>query len=151
MNHILLEEWKNYVRDMIDDDKRSRYEQHLSTCDHCMDLYLEAIELVQDDLPTIEGPSLYTDEVMSRIPFAESASPVSKDRKKNWYEEKMFHYVLATAMTLLLMATGVFSELTKVTTQFEKNRDHSSFTENVVNKTTALIDEVEKIEEKEAE
>ena len=47
----------------------SEYEEHLYSCDHCMDLYMEAIELVQDDLPSIEGPSLYTDEVMERIPF----------------------------------------------------------------------------------
>jgi hypothetical protein len=57
-------------------------------------------------------------------------------------------------MTFLLMATGVFSGLTNVTTQFEKNgqlHHQSSFTENVLNKTTALLDHVEQSEKEEGD
>ncbi|MGM0829387.1 MAG: hypothetical protein ACQEU4_14300 [Bacillota bacterium] len=148
MSHIALEEWKNYVRDEMNDIKRSEYEEHLYSCDQCMSLYMEAIESVQDELPSIEGPSLYTDEVMERIPV--EMNPVVKKVKKQWYEEKVFHYVLATAMTLILMASGIFGELVKITTDFERNQQ-PSFTENILNKTTALLDSVEKIEEQEAE
>jgi hypothetical protein len=54
-------------------------------------------------------------------------------------------------MTLILMATGIFGELMKITTEFERGQQSASFTENILNKTTALLDEVEKIEEQEAE
>ena len=148
MNHLSLGKWKIYARDEMDDDKREEYEEHLYSCDHCMVLYMEAIESVQDELPSIEGPSLYTDEVMERIPF--EGEPVSTSSRKHWYEENLFQYVLAMAMTLILMATGIFGDLLKVTTEFEKNRQ-PSFTENVLNKTTALLEDVEKVEEQEAE
>ncbi|MGM0854923.1 MAG: hypothetical protein ACQEWI_20330 [Bacillota bacterium] len=148
MSHIALEEWKNYVRDEMDDNKRTEYEEHLYCCDQCMSLYMEAIETVQDELPSIEGPSLFTDEVMERIPV--ERNPVMKPVKKQWYEGKVFHYVLATAMTLILMASGIFGELSKITTEFERNQQ-PSFTKNILNKTTALLDSVEKIEEQEAE
>lgn len=151
MSHIALEEWKHYARDEMNDNNRTKYEEHLYSCDQCMSLYMEAIEIVQDELPSIEGPSLYTlytDEVMDRIPV--ERKPVMNPVKKHWYEEKVFHYVLATAMTLILMASGIFGELTKITTEFERNQQ-PSFTENILNKTTALLDSVEKIEEQEAE
>ncbi|WP_201712714.1 hypothetical protein [Rossellomorea arthrocnemi] len=148
MRHIALEEWKMYAKDETDEDMRIEYEEHLYSCDQCMVLYMEAVDAVQEDLPSIEGPSLYTDEVMERIPFENS--DVRKPSRKRWYEEKVFHYVLATAMTLILMATGIFSELLKVTSEFEKNRQ-PSITENMLLKTTALLDGVEKVEEQEAE
>ncbi|MFI8575580.1 anti-sigma factor family protein [Rossellomorea aquimaris] len=148
MSHIALEEWMNYARDEMDDNKRTEYEEHLYSCDQCMSLYMEAIEAVQDELPSIEGPSLFTEEVMERIPV--ERDPVMKPGKKQWYEEKVFHYVLATAMTLILMASGIFGELSKITTEFERNQP-PSFTENILNKTTALLDSVEEIEEQEAE
>jgi predicted anti-sigma-YlaC factor YlaD len=155
MNHISLGEWKNYAKDEINDDKRFLYEQHLYICDQCMDLYMEAIDSIQDEAPAIEDPSNYTNEVMSTIHFEKAKRPMSeKEIKKRWYEEKVFHYVLATAMTLLLMATGVFSGLTNITTQFEKNskdQQQSSITENVLNKTTALLDQVEQSEKEEGD
>ncbi|MGG1631706.1 anti-sigma factor family protein [Rossellomorea sp. NRS-1567] len=149
MSHIALEEWMNYARDEMDDNKRTEYEEHLYSCDQCMSLYMEAIEAVQDELPSIEGPSLFTEEMMERIPV--ERDPVMKPVKKQWYEEKVFHYVLATAMTLILMASGIFGELSKITTEFEKVQQSASFTENILNKTTALLDSVEEIEEQEAE
>ncbi|MCR8849849.1 hypothetical protein NQ095_15630 [Rossellomorea sp. SC111] len=148
MIHIALDEWKMYVRDEMEEDKRIEYEEHLYSCEHCMGHYLEAVDAVQRDLPSIEGPSLYTDEVMERIPF--EGGDARKPSRKDWYEKKVFHYVLATAMTLILMATGIFGELLKVTSEFEKN-SQPSFTENILNKTTALLDDVEKVEEQEAE
>ncbi|TMU85149.1 hypothetical protein FGG79_14800 [Bacillus sp. BHET2] len=148
MSHIALDEWKMYARDETDDNKRIEYEEHLYRCDHCMGLYMEAVNAVQEDLPSLEGPSLYTDEVMERIPFA--CERVRDLSRKRWYEEKVFHYVLATAMTLILMATGIFGEILKVPSEFEKNRQ-SSFTENILSKTTALLDDVEKVKEQEAE
>lgn len=148
MSHIALEEWKNYARDEMDDHKRTENEEHLYSCDQCMSLYMEAIEAVQGELPSIEGPSLFTEEVMERIPV--ERDPVMRPVKRPWYEEKVFHYVLATAMTLILMASGIFGELTKITTDFEKNQQ-PSFTENILNKTTALLDSVEEIEEQEVE
>jgi predicted anti-sigma-YlaC factor YlaD len=149
MSHIVLEEWKNYARDEMDHNKRTEYEEHLYSCDQCMSLYMEAVEAVRDELPSIEGPSLYTEEVMERIPF--ERDPVMKPVKKQWYEEKVFHYVLATAMTLILMASGIFGELSKITTEFEKGRQSVSITDNILNKATVLLDSVEGIEEQEAE
>ncbi len=138
MSHISLEEWKKYARNKIDDKQRDAYEEHLYTCEQCMDVYMEAIEsLEQDDLPAIESPS-YVEEVISQIPLEKQAQP-----NRRWYEDKVFHYVVATAMTLLLMTSGVFSQLLQVTTEFEKSVKHASITENLLNKTTKIIDSVE--------
>lgn len=152
MNHIPLGKWKNYAKGDINEDQRTLYEQHLYTCDQCMDLYMEAIESIEDEIPTIEESSNYTIEVISRIPF-DKKTQIETGNKKRWYEKKVFHYVLAAAMTYMLMTMGVFSELTNITTQFEENQQHgnpSSYTESVLNKTTDLLDRVERSEKEEA-
>ncbi|TKD72165.1 hypothetical protein [Pseudalkalibacillus hwajinpoensis] len=139
MNHYTLEEWMRYARDELDVEEQTEYENHLDHCEHCLTLYMNAIECIEEELPEIENPSLYTDELMKQIPFEPvEAIPV----KKKWYENRAFHYVLAAAMTFLLMTTGVFSQLTTVPKEFEQNQ-RSSFTEDVLNKTTSLIDRVE--------
>ncbi|WP_100407807.1 hypothetical protein [Bacillus solitudinis] len=153
MNHISLGEWKTYARGDMTADNRTFYEQHLYTCDQCMTLYMEAVESIQDEIPIIEEPS-YIDEILSKIPFEQNKKiSVEKEITKKWHEEKVFHYVLAAAMTFVLMTSGVFSELTNVSTQFEKNQQthhQSSFTENVLNKTTDLLGRVEQSQKEEA-
>lgn len=139
MNHHTLEEWKQYARNELNPEKRSEYEHHLDHCDDCLTLYMDAIDSIEDELPDIENPSLYTDDLMSQIPF----EPVEhSSSKKKWFENRVFHYVIAAAMTFVLMTTGVFSQLTTVAREFEQN-ERSSFTEDVLNKTTSLLDRVE--------
>ncbi|KMM39156.1 anti-sigma factor family protein [Guptibacillus hwajinpoensis] len=139
MNHHSLEEWKQYASGELHPENRTAYDHHLDHCDDCLTLYMNAIEATEDELPEIENPSLYTDDLMSQLPF-ESVETISV--KKKWFENRAFHYVLAAAMTFLLMTTGVFSQLTTVPKEFELN-ERSSFTEDVLNKTTSLLDRVE--------
>ncbi|MEI5907628.1 hypothetical protein WAK64_11230 [Bacillus spongiae] len=142
MKHYSLTEWQDYINgNLLDDEVRNEYEQHLYSCDDCLESYMSAIESLETDLPTITEPSLYTDELMKKIPFKEADKTIYR---RKWYEDKVFHYLLATAMTFLLMLTGVFSELTNVSSKFEQ-KTQPSFTEQVL----TFLDKVEKIEEKE--
>jgi anti-sigma factor RsiW len=152
MKHITVDEWMKYVTDDVDESTRSEYETHLYDCDHCMDSYMQAIELAENNLPTVTNPSEYTEEIIRSTAEIDSSLKKQEPRhvvRRRWYEQKAVHYALAVAMTLLLMTTGVFTQLTGAVSKFEKS-NQPSLTESLMNTTTSLINQVEE-ETKEAE
>ncbi|MGD6942537.1 hypothetical protein ACQCT6_10905 [Cytobacillus gottheilii] len=152
MKHYSLDEWMKYVKNEVDDDTREMFEDHLYSCDQCLDLYLFAVEEAEDDLPVMGDELNFTDMVMSKvqnqsqaiiIPFPEQKKP---EKKKTVHKTAIFHYAVAAAMTLLLMTTGVFQSLTQYaegvkSTNFQEKKN--SVTEGLVDKTFAWMDSLE--------
>jgi predicted anti-sigma-YlaC factor YlaD len=152
MKHITMDEWVKYVTDDIDESTRSEYEMHLYNCDYCMDSYMQAIKLAENDLPTVTNSSEYTEEIIrstAEINGSFEKQGPKRVIRKRWCEQKLVHYALAVVMTLLLMTTGVFTQLTEAVSKFEKS-NQPSLTESLMNKTTSLINQVEE-ETKEVE
>ncbi|WP_335869512.1 anti-sigma factor family protein [Bacillus sp. 2205SS5-2] len=143
MKHYSEEEWQLYVQDVLSEEDRREYEQHLYHCDECMASYLLGLEWIQEDLPSIGEVKGYTDELMGKIPYQRT---LEHPQRKRGNKEKVFHYMIAMVMTFLLMASGVFTELIKISSQFG-NKENSSFTTNVLNKTGSLMDQLEQEEE----
>lgn len=150
MKHYSVQEWMKYVENELDKDAREVYENHLYSCDQCLDIYLQAVAEVEPELPVITNEVNFTDLVMAQI--SESHVPKIQDVKekrktsKRFYHTAIFHYSIASAMTILLMSTGVFQSITKYTENvqdpsFQENR--SSLTEGIVDKTFAWMDSFE--------
>lgn len=75
---------------------------------------------------------------------------IKQKQQKPFYESTIFHYVVAVAMTLTLMASGVFSTMTNLTHSIELNNriETPSFTEDLLNKTIIIMDGIdEKLKE----
>ncbi|MDQ0273541.1 hypothetical protein [Cytobacillus purgationiresistens] len=147
MKHYSYEEWQTYVKNELEDEVRETYEDHLYSCDQCLDLYLMAVE--EDDLPIIENEPNFTDSVMAQIKSQKEA-PVPEarvERRSAFYQKSIFHYGIAAAMTLILMSTGVFQSLTQyaggVESQGFKEKE-TSMTEGIVDKTFAWMDSFER-------
>ncbi|KAB2331171.1 hypothetical protein F7731_19035 [Cytobacillus depressus] len=151
MRHYSKEEWTKYVKNELDHDVREDYENHLYTCDQCLDIYIQAVDEVEGALPVIENESAFTDLIMAQI--ARNEPPARTERKgvkkanKPFYQSAIFHYSIAAAMTILLMSTGVFQSITHYTESvqmpsFQEKR--TSVTEGIVDKTFAWIDSLEK-------
>lgn len=140
MNHVSYEEWAKYVKNELEDDVREVYDDHLYSCDQCLELYLEAVTVLESELPTLSNPDSFSDLVMAEV---------SKTKKKwskkpaPFYQKTSFHYILAAAMTILFMTSGVFQSITKYvdavqTPQIEESTP--SMTEGLMNKTFAWMD-----------
>ncbi|MEH7525932.1 hypothetical protein V7149_22085 [Bacillus sp. JJ1503] len=150
MRHYSIEEWMKYVKNEFDQDVREEYENHLYTCDQCLDLYLEAVTVAESELPEIENDIEFTNSIMAQI--AENHPPsvkVVNKRKESrpFYQTAIFHYTVAAAMTILLMTTGVFQSITQYTVSvqtpsFQEKR--TSVTEGIVDKTFAWMDSLDK-------
>ncbi|PLR86465.1 hypothetical protein [Bacillus sp. V33-4] len=149
MNHFSIEDWKKYLKNEISDDVRGTYENHLYSCDQCLDLYMRALSEDEAALPAIEAETDFTNVVMKSIAIVKQGSQQEKQpvkREKRYYQTAAFHYVLAAAMTLLLMATGVFQSVTRYTdtvqnTNFQEKQP--SITEGIMDRTFTWLDSFE--------
>ncbi|WP_174733588.1 hypothetical protein [Mesobacillus harenae] len=177
MKHATLNEWLRYVKDETKTQDRQKYEDHLYECEQCLELYLKAVNEVEEALPDLPNQSSFTDKVMAEVGLCETRrklepsshpnlrlinnrSSVEKSgtgeqrdapgqrqivyQSRPFYQSAAFHYILAAAMTLLFMFAGVFQSLTQYTGDIHvAEKQESSITEGLVNKTFMLIDSLE--------
>lgn len=172
MKHYSYDEWMQYVKDEINDTDREQLENHLYTCDKCLEKYLEAVSANETSLPILSNESSFTDQVMAMLTPLVAPSVVpdtindlstmetvglvpdtinnTVGRKKPFYQQVVFHYLLAAVATILLMFTGAFQSLAHYASSFESpqyvQEKKPSVTEGVINKTFAWVDSLEKKE-----
>ncbi|WP_456272557.1 anti-sigma factor family protein [Bacillus sp. AK031] len=139
MKHISYEEWLDYVENKISEPVREQYEAHLYTCDHCMEIYLSAVEALETSFPELSDESGFTEGVMAEV---QSKNAPAVRQKQKFYQQAGFHYIVAAAMTILLMYTGVFQQLIGFAEEFERS-SRPSITEEMMKKTSEFIDTVE--------
>ncbi|MFZ7942698.1 anti-sigma factor family protein [Neobacillus sp. 19] len=177
MKHYSYDEWMEYVSDEINDQKREQLENHLYTCDQCLETYLQAVSANETSLPVLSNESNFTDQIMAMV--APKAVPNTNNdlstmetvqlvpdtnntintintinntvnRKKRFYQQAVFHYLLAAAATVLLMFSGAFQSLANYANSIESpqhiQEKKPSVTEGVINKTFAWMDSLEKKE-----
>lgn len=140
MNHISYEKWLLYVKGELDTTTIKQYDDHLYSCDQCLSVYLEAVGAMEQMLPVMSNENMFTDLVMQQIDGQKK-----KSQKQSFYQKAMFHYLVAAAMTIILMTSGVFSHLTNAVNDFEANKKKEpSVVAGLMNKSVSLIDKVEK-------
>ncbi|MBS4179452.1 hypothetical protein [Lederbergia citrea] len=154
-NHKTFENWLQYVQEELEEKTRLEYENHLYSCDHCLELYVAALESNERNLPKMEDEWAFTDAIMQGIEKNQdevttndrvAAVKIEPNQKKKLQQKTMFNYILAAAMTLLLMSTGVFSQLMNVIQTFESSstRANTSFVAQIMDKSASLTTKIEK-------
>jgi anti-sigma factor RsiW len=165
MKHYTYDEWLQYVKDEINEKTKEELEDHLYTCDQCLNDYLMAMEANESSLPILSDVSSFTELVMAEVSKQKTAVPDTdrnlitmliapsvpdtKVKKKRLYQQAVFHYLLAAAATILLTFSGVFQSLAAYANSIEKaqvQEKRPSMTEGVINKTFAWMDSLEKKE-----
>ncbi|WP_342429312.1 hypothetical protein [Neobacillus sp. FSL H8-0543] len=152
MKHFSYDEWLNYVKNDITENIREEFENHLYTCDQCLEHYLQAMAEHESSLPRLTNESNFTDLVMTEVSKQSSKQSIKKQKentKKPFYQQASFHYFLAAAATLLLMFSGVFQSLATYASALEApqiQQKKPSITEGVIDKTFAWMDSLDKKE-----
>lgn len=148
-DHISLEHWLRYVDNDLDERTREQYEAHLYSCDQCLELYITAVESQEQTLPPMQKETAFTDLVMQEITaqnnIKKSKNRVIKKKEQHFYEKTIFHYFAAAAMTILLMSSGVFTQVMDYVNTFEKTppRETNSIVEGLINHSFSLLDILE--------
>jgi hypothetical protein len=142
MKHVTYGEWLKYVEGGLEEQARDQYEEHLYSCDGCMEIYLAALEAGGTSFPDLSDEAGFAESIIGQVQhYKEQDNPLIS-KKQKFYQKAAFHYVVAAAMTILLMYTGIFQQLIGFTEEFERS-SHPSFTTELMNKTTNLIENVE--------
>lgn len=132
-NHMTRSQWQSFIQNQLPDDERERYEDHLYTCDDCLAVYMVCLEELEQPVAVREQLAIpkHTPTVV-----------------KPFYQQTLFHYGLAACITLLLMSTGVFSQLISHSNQWNTvagKKQQRSVTDQLMQKTTALLDQLHPI------
>lgn len=165
MTHYTYAEWQKYVRNELDNNTREKLENHLYTCDQCLNHYLQAVEANESSLPSLSDQQSFTDFIMAAVSNTDSVPDTksntndlemvpdtksnTKTLKKPFYQQAAFHYLLAVAATLFLMFSGAFQSLARYASFIDAQHVQErkpSVTEGVMNKTFAWMDSLEKKE-----
>lgn len=149
MKHYSYDQWLQYVKNEIEGEDRALYEDHLYTCDQCLEVYLAAVEV--EELPDLGDGTAFTDNIMAQLPKGNQRHPDIKAEKSSrkataFYKKTIFHYSVAAAMTILLMSTGFFQTLTQYAGDVESKQfkeDKASITEGFMDKTFMWMDSFE--------
>lgn len=159
MKHYNYDEWLQYVRNESSEKTREELESHLYTCDQCLDLYLQAMATNESSLPILSNDVSFTELVMGEVSKIETVVPDTSlevkvnhrqmktaNFKKPFYQQVVFHYLLAAVATILLTFSGVFHSLATYTGTVESpyfQKKSPSVTDSIINKTFAWMDSLE--------
>ncbi|MBD8069634.1 anti-sigma factor family protein [Bacillus sp. PS06] len=149
MNHYNQEIWSKYINNELEENQREQVENHLYSCDQCLELYMTLIEQ-SEHLPELMDDQL-TEEVIKQLPFSEESKSV---RKRRFTQHPLFHYGIAATITFGLMSSGVFQNITGFVSTVEAASNTSketTMTESLMEKAINIINLFEPKQQKEGE
>lgn len=137
MSHKSYNTWRLFVKDELSVTDRQLCEEHLYTCDECLQLYLKAMEDIEASIPPLLDHS-FTNHVMEQI----ETKTVSRENDQSLFRRKLLHYLIATAMTVMLMGSGIFTQLVETVKWFDgDHQEQPSLITSIMNSSTSIIED----------
>ncbi|MNI26623.1 hypothetical protein D3C73_803330 [compost metagenome] len=141
MKHYPLEAWTHWINEQISQQELDEMEQHLSSCDECLSVYMLAMELNSSQLPHFSGEEeeASTQYILDRS--LRSQQPSSSKRI-------LLHYTVAAAATLILVASGFFQQLTQEISHIQTNssstqQEQMSISQTMLDHTLTWLDKLQ--------
>lgn len=66
MRHFSNEEWLCYINDKLPETTCEELENHLFSCDQCLEVYMKMIDRLAEELPVIDDSS-FVDEIIAEL------------------------------------------------------------------------------------
>jgi len=171
--HYDYVEWLLYKTKSLSEEKLNEMEEHLYTCDQCMETFLSLIEDAEIDLASKLVAENFTASVIQAI-SKEKVKPINKkDRKieeskadkraskydKNTFNYQLIYYVAVASITIFLSLGGFYTSLVDAVPRIRESiemvdvRPNSigRLSERIVNSTSELISSIENIDRFEEE
>jgi hypothetical protein len=149
---IQREQLKAYIEGHMEEAMREDWEQLLLEDEESLTSYMEMLDELQEELPSLENSSAFTEKIMGAWvkPMAESSALVEQvaveegGRRYRWYEKTIFHYAVAASLTLLIMSSGMFDKLHtgQMELMIPKKDNLPSFSEQVIQATSGWLDQL---------
>ncbi|RUT36042.1 hypothetical protein EJP77_03335 [Paenibacillus zeisoli] len=135
--------WRQYILGELSTNKQAELEQMLIEDEAVLIEYLEVLESMDEELPELPNTNDFTDRVMKALPLTDSSAappkPVKADSRWSWIKHPITHYTVAASITLLLITSGFFDQLTINADDMVKE-DSKPYSEQWMNKATSWLD-----------
>lgn len=150
MDHFSKEKWIAFKRDEVLEEEKRLMEDHLYTCDTCMDSLLNLIDDEELDFAEMMISEDFTSNLMKKL---DPVTPISRlTKKKKMIENIFIYYVAAASVVLVLTAGGAFTKMTEIPLEnirvdsFKTQESLGSifaFTEKITDSTNSFINNFE--------
>lgn len=153
MKHYDQIEWILYKKKVLPEEKIIKMEEHLYTCDECLETFLSLIDT--EEIQAVEDTMAedFTDRVMAKIENIDLIPRTKGKKARKNYREIFVYYTAVAAVTIVLTMGGIFTKLVDAGPHVVQS---SSMEENVqipnmvadlsgriVSKTSSLINKFE--------
>jgi hypothetical protein len=149
---ICREQAKAYLEGQEDVVEREEWERLLLEDEATFATYMEMLDELKEDLPSLENSSAFIECVMGDWATIVESSVVSEQvadkeigsRRYRFYEKTIFHYAVAASLTLIIMSSGMFDKL--LTGEMElvvpKQDNSPSYSERMMQTTSGWLDQL---------
>jgi hypothetical protein len=159
MNHVNQEQLQNYISNELHDKKRVEIEDHIYSCDLCLESYINQIEHSDNLPPVFANSEEFTKQTLSKIVASQKSSDSKSKKKivrtrKTWYQHTLVHYGFAASFTLILMTSGVFQSISGIPSTVEAaplKQEERSISKNLMDRALSWIEVLNRIKEGEEE
>lgn len=153
MNHYDYVEWLFYKKNMLSIEKMDEMEEHLYSCDECMEIFLSLIDEEEINAASDIVPVDFNKSIMCKIQSTKvkKIQPIRKPVKYSFG-----YFVAVASVTIVLTLGGVFTNLVDTVPNISasvsmlENRENPNIimnlSEKIVNRTSKFIGSIENIE-----
>lgn len=146
------EQAKAYLTGQEKDLQREEWERWLLEDEETFASYMEMLDEVESELPSLENSSAFVERVMEDWAgtIAESTTGEKEavkeegTRRYRWYEKTIFHYTVAASLTLLFMTSGMFDKLLtgEMKLVVPKKDNSPTYSEQMMQATSGWLDQI---------
>jgi anti-sigma factor RsiW len=141
MIHYKHQDWLAYIKDELTENKCEEVENHLFSCDDCLDIYMNLVNEETKNLPDLKDEKGFTDGIINSLSSKQEKPAIT--RKRPVYQQPLFHYGVAAAVTFVLMTSGFFQSITGFVSTVEAAstiQSENSVSDNLMKKAISLIE-----------
>jgi len=144
LRHFDLNEWKKYINEQFDEEMKRQMEEHLVTCDLCLEIYVALCEEQNNDSVIVQNQTDFSDRILQKIRFAK--------KKETKRKKEIINYFIAASLTLLITVSAPFEMLYQKTKQVVSDNSNIGFmekmfingwSENLTNGTKNIISKID--------
>lgn len=112
MKHYDYVEWLLYKNNLISEEKRIEMEDHLYSCDNCMEIFLSSIEEIEIEEAGKLIPEDFTQGILKKTKNIRTIKrPKNKNKRLN---EIFLYYASVASVAIFLTAGGIFGSMVEV-------------------------------------
>lgn len=143
MRHYSKVEWMNYINNTLSQIDREQYDEHLYSCDQCLFQYMDALDEQSEQLFEIEDGTAFTDRVITAV---RSSVEEKVQVPKRFYHHSLFHYGIASIVTMMLMTTGIFQDMFTHASNLDSyvfSKQEASLSDKLMQKAVTMLDSIQ--------